>query len=107
MWFPFEMSVAMAQELVWEAGGADNVKWVFHGTPAAGNAVLGTIDMHANAIVLCEDEHHKTHFRRLLVERAAERVCANQSRVFTNPFLAARVAALFRDQKPNEKKDGA
>jgi len=105
VWFPFEMAVATAQELVWEAGGNDYVKWVFHGTPGAGNAVLGTTEMNANAIVLCEDDHHKEHFKRHFIQKAAERVCAGQARVFTNPFLAARVLQLFdKDDSKSKKK---
>ena len=41
IWFPFEMTVQVAQELVWQSGG-NHVKWVLHGSPGAGNVVLGS-----------------------------------------------------------------
>ena len=41
IWFPFEMAVQVAQELVWQSGGTE-VKWVLHGSPGAGNVVLGS-----------------------------------------------------------------
>ena len=89
MWFPFEMAVPMAQELVWECG-QEEVKWVLHGTPAAGNMVLGTLEMNCNAVVFCEDDHHSVNMSKCLVEKAAERLASGQSRVFGNPFLMAK-----------------
>lgn len=40
VWFPFEMTVKLSQELIWESGG-DEVSLVLFGSPAAGNVVLG------------------------------------------------------------------
>ena len=102
IWFPFEMAVALAQELVWEAGG-DEVKWVLHGTPAAGNVVLGSLEMNCNAIVFCEDSHHQTHFMKALTEKAAERLASGQSRVFGNPFLRAKLHHEGEGKKEEDK----
>ena len=41
IWFPFEMAVEVSQELVHESGG-NEVRWVLHGSPGAGNVVLGS-----------------------------------------------------------------
>lgn len=41
IWFPFEMAVEVAQELCHESGG-NEVRWVLHGSPGAGNVVLGS-----------------------------------------------------------------
>ena len=71
----------------------DEVKWVLHGTPAAGNAVLGTLEMNCNAIVFCENAHHSTNLLKSLTEKAAERLASGQARVFGNPFLRARLTA--------------
>ena len=101
IWFPFEMAVPLAQELVWEAGG-DEVKWVLHSTPAAGNVVLGTLEMNCNALVFCEDSDHQRQFTKTLTEKAAERLASGQSRVFGNPFLRAK---LHREADKHEKKD--
>ena len=40
VWFPHDMDRDLLKELVWEAGG-EKVKWIFVGTPAAGNGCLG------------------------------------------------------------------
>ena len=80
----------LAQEFVHEAGG-EEVKWVLHGTPAAGNVVLGSLEMNCNTIVFCEDTDHQTQFMQTLMEKAAERLASGQSRVFGNPFLRAKL----------------
>ena len=56
---------------MWEAGG-NHVKWVFYGTPAAGNGVLGVLEMGCSAICLCEDAHHKEHFLKALAQKAVD-----------------------------------
>ena len=58
VWFPQDNAKELLKEFVWTAGG-DKVKWVCHGTPAAGNGVVGILEMGCNAMALCQDEHHK------------------------------------------------
>ena len=107
VWFPFEMSVSLAQELVWESGG-DEVKWVLHGTPAAGNVVLGSLEMNANVIAFMQDAHQEKHFRIALTEKIGERLASGQARVFGNPFLRAKVnAALGKDSQKDTQDNAA
>lgn len=104
VWFPFEMAVPMAQEVVWESGG-DEVKWVLHGTPAAGNGVLGSLEMNCSTIVFCQNSHYKQHFRKALIEKIAERLASGQARVFGNPFLRAKLnAAVGQDGSSQTKR---
>ena len=46
---------ALLREFVHECGG-DKVKWVFYGTPAAGNGVLGCVEAGCCVIAHCEDD---------------------------------------------------
>ena len=58
VWFPLDNAKDLLKELVWEAGG-NAVKWVCHGTPAAGNGIVGILEMGCNVLTLCQDDHHK------------------------------------------------
>ena len=71
VWFPHDNAEDLLKELVWEAGGSD-VKWVCHGTPAAGNGIVGLLEMGCNVLAVCQDDHYKTHFMKAAVEKAAE-----------------------------------
>ena len=52
------------------------------------------MECNCNAVVFLEDQEHQTHFLKNLREKAAERLASGTSRVFGNPFLASRCAAL-------------
>ena len=65
VWFPHDNPAILMHELVWESGGPQ-VRWIFFGTPVAGNGVLGAIEMGCSVICLCEDDHHKEHFLKAL-----------------------------------------
>ena len=54
--------------------------------------------------MLLEDEFHEKHFAEHLREKAAERLASGNSRVFSNPFLLSKCAALPHLAK-KEKKD--
>ena len=60
-WFPHDQPKLLLREFVHECGG-DKVKWVFYGTPAAGNGVLGCVEAGCCVIANCEDEHHASNF---------------------------------------------
>ena len=91
------------KELVWEAGG-NEVKWVCHGTPAAGNGVVGLLEMGCNVLTLCQDDHHKEHFIKTAVEKAAETCLGGRSPTFGNPalLLRARELNLVKKEIPKE-----
>ena len=46
--FPHDNAKELLKELVWEAGGDQQVKWVCHGSPAAGNGVVGLLELGCN-----------------------------------------------------------
>ena len=81
---------------------------VLHGTPAAGNAVVGSLELNCNAIVFVQDSHHEKHFLIALTEKVAERLASGRARVFGNPFLRARVsAAIGKDSQKREQETTA
>jgi len=68
VWFPFDMPVELVKELIWESGD-DRVKWVLHGTPAAGNGVLACVEMGCSVVSLCENDHHRENYQKALVHK--------------------------------------
>ncbi len=108
-WFPHDNPVQLVKELVWEAGG-NLVKWVFYGTPAAGNGVLGALEMGCSAICLCEDAHHQEHFLKALTQKAVGNFLTGASKVFGDADLRARAAKCIavpdgRKGKENKEKE--
>ena len=103
VWFPHDNHTALLKELVWEAGG-NHVKWVFYGTPAAGNGVLGVLEMGCSAICLCEDAHHKEHFLKALEQKAVEQFLLGSSNVFGDADLLAKaqkyIPLLYPRRRP-------
>eukprot|EP00974_Lingulodinium_polyedra_P133443 11225615-Lingulodinium_polyedra.AAC.1 len=94
--------MALLKELVWEAGG-NHVKWVFYGTPAAGNGVLGVLEMGCSAICLCEDAHHKEHFLKALEQKAVENFLLGSSNVFGDADLLAKAQKYVPRPEPKKK----
>ena len=90
------------KELVWEAGG-NHVKWVFYGTPAAGNGVLGVLEMGCSAICVCEDAHHKEHFLKALEQKAVEQFLLGSSNVFGDADLLAKAQKYIPRSEPKKK----
>ena len=102
VWFPHDNHTALLKELVWEAGG-NHVKWVFYGTPAAGNGVLGVLEMGCSAICLCEDAHHKEHFLKALEQKAVEHFLLGSSNVFGDADLLAKAQKYVPRPEPKKK----
>ena len=91
-WFPHDNAADLLKELVWECGG-EKVRWVLHGTPAAGAGIVGALEMGASVVCLCEDAHHKAGFEQALQQKCVEVMLAG-SRVFKDLDLQARAAKL-------------
>ena len=107
-WFPHDNAADVLKECVWEAGG-DKVRWVLHGTPAAGAGVVGCLEMGASVVCMCDDAHHKSHFEKSLQEKCVE-VMLGGSRVFKDQELQARAEKLcpkFAMKKGKKKKKAA
>ena len=102
VWFPHDNHTALLKELVWEAGG-NHVKWVFYGTPAAGNGVLGVLEMGCSAICLCEDAHHKEHFLKALEQKAVDNFLLGSSNVFGDADLLAKAQKYVPRPEPKKK----
>ena len=81
----------LAKDFCWEAG---NPRWVFHGTPAGGAGVHGCSEAGCSVVLLCFDEHHRTHLRTCLLERSVEALVAGSSVVFKDTELHARSVNL-------------
>ena len=111
VWFPHDNDRALAKELVWQAGGSEKVKWVLHGTPVAGNGVLGMLESGCNVIALAVDEHHKEHFKKACVEKAAEIALSGKNCPFGSSALLLKAKQLKvikevdDDKNKEEKKD--
>ena len=111
VWFPHDNSGELCKELVWQAGGSEKVKWVLHGTPAAGNGVLGMLESGCNVIALAVDEHHKEHFKKACVEKAAEIALSGKNCPFGSSALLLKAKQLKvikevdDDKNKEEKKD--
>ena len=102
VWFPHDNHTALLKELVWEAGG-NHVKWVFYGTPAAGNGVLGVLEMGCSAICLCEDAHHNEHFLKALEQKAVDMFLLGSSNVFGDADLLAKAQKYVPRAEPKKK----
>ena len=102
VWFPHDNHTALMKELVWEAGG-NHVKWVFYGTPAAGNGVLGVLEMGCSVICFCEDSHHKEHFLKTLEQKAVENFLLGSSNVFGDADLLAKAQKYVPRPEPKKK----
>jgi len=85
--FPHDNAKELLKELVWEAGGDQQVKWVCHGSPAAGNGVVGLLELGCNVLALCQDDHHKKHFIAASVQKAVESSLSGRSQTFGNIAL--------------------
>ena len=105
VWFPHDNHTALLKELVWEAGGS-HVKWVFYGTPAAGNGVLGVLEMGCSVICLCEDSHHKEHFLKTLEQKAVENFLLGSSNVFGDADLLAKAQKYVPPHGAQEEGQG-
>ena len=69
--FPHDNDAALTGELTWEAG---RPRWVFLGTPASGAGTMGFLEQGSSVVALCADSHHATNYRRVLRERAVEKM---------------------------------
>ena len=90
-WFPHDNDMELMKELCWEAGGP---RWVFHGTPAGGAGVHGCLEAGCSVVLLCSDEHHRTHLQKFLLERSVEAMATGNSLVFKDEALKARSVHL-------------
>ena len=107
IWFPHDQPRALMREIIHECGG-DRVKWVFYGTPAAGNGVLGCVESNCCVIAACEDELHAEHFKRAILQKGVEAFLSGGAPIFGSPFLAAKAQSLVagcKDLTPKEKKE--
>ena len=94
--------------------GGGRPRWIFHGTPAGGAGVHGCLEAGSSVAALCYDEHHRTHLKQFLSERAVEAMVSGTSLVFKDAALLARsvelnllvpsmVASAKKKQTPEEK----
>jgi len=90
-WFPHDNDMELLRELCWEAG---NPRWVFHGTPAGGAGILGCLEAGCSVVALCYDDHHRTHLKRIFLERAVEAMVTGTTQVFKDEALLARSIEL-------------
>ena len=105
VWFPHDHAKHLEKELVWQAGGRDTVRWVLHGTPVAGNGVLGALELGTGVIAVCADEHHQEHLKKALVEKAVELSLSGKNCTFANAALLgkAKQLNLVKDEKKTEE----
>jgi hypothetical protein len=96
-WFPHDNDMELLRELCWEAG---NPRWVFHGTPAGGAGVLGCLEAGCSVVALCYDDHHRTHLKRIFLERAVEAMVTGTTQVFKDEALLARSIELHVTTSP-------
>ena len=106
VWFPHDMDREFVKELIWEAG-TETVKWIFVGTPSAGNVCLGGLEMGCNVIALCQDEHHKKHLEIAMVQKAAELTVKGNTLMFGSEalLLQAKQLKLNEPRKKPSKAD--
>ena len=112
-WFPHDNDPELLRELLHEAG---NPRWMFHGTPAGAGAagIHGCLEAGASVVMLCFDEHHRTHLRKCMPHRSVETLVAGTSLVFKDDALQtrsvdlqlSRAASADDDAVPKEKKTG-
>ena len=82
----------MLKELLHEAG---NPRWIFHGTPAGGAGIHGILEAGVSVVMLCFDEHHRTHLRNCMLQRSVETLVAGTSLVFKDEALQTRSVVLL------------
>ena len=103
-WFPHDNDMALLKELCWEAGSP---RWVIHGTPAGGAGLQGCLEAACSVVLLCFDEHHRTHLSRFILERAVESMVTGVTLVFKDESLRARSIDLNLTKMSPERKDDA
>ena len=101
-WFPHDNDMALLKELCWESG---RPRWVIHGTPASGAGVQGCLEAGCSVVLLCFDEHHRTHLSRFIMERAAESMVSGTTLVFKDESLRARSIELNLMRAESANKD--
>ena len=107
-WFPFDNSMELMKELLWESGSP---RWVIHGTPASGAGLLGCIEMGASVVAICFDDHHREHLQKYLLERALELMVSGETPVFKAADIEAQLLelnpslALNPDEKQKAKEE--
>ena len=102
VWFPFDMPVELVKELIWESGD-DRVKWVLHGTPAAGSGVLACVEMGCSVVSLCENDHHRDNYQKALVQKVAESYLHGTCPAFGTDELQRRFTRLSLSKKSGDK----
>lgn len=102
VWFPHDNPILLIKELVWEAGGSA-VKWVFCGCAAAGNGILGALEMGCNVLALCQDEHHKEHLLKALTEKGVESIIHGGDSAFRNASLYNQAGKIGLARKEKDK----
>ena len=109
-WFPHDNDMELLKELCWESG---RPRWVIHGTPAGGAGVQGCFEAGCSVVLLCFDDHHRTHLSRLILERAVESMVSGSTLVFKDESLCARSIELNltrvnagEKDECKDKKDG-
>ena len=101
-WFPHDNDMTLLKELCWETG---NPRWVIHGTPAGGAGVEGCLEAGCSVVLLCFDDHHRTHVSRFIMERAVESMVTGTTLVFKEESLRARSIELNLTRVPASKAD--
>ena len=102
VWFPFDMPVELVKELIWESGDA-RVKWVLHGTPAAGSCVLACVEMGCSVVSLCENDHHRDSYQKALVQPVAESYLRGTCPTFGSDELMRRASRLSLSKRLGDK----
>ena len=90
-WFPHDNDPELLRELLHEAG---DPRWIFHGTPAGAAGIHGCLEAGASVVMLCFDEHHRTHVRKCMLQRSVETLVAGTSLVFKDEALQTRSVDL-------------
>jgi hypothetical protein len=83
-WFPHDNAIELLKELCGEAG---RPRWIFHGTTAGGAGVHACLEAGSSVVALCFDEHHSTHLKPFLSERAVEAMVSGTTQVFRDENL--------------------
>ena len=96
------MPVELVKELIWESGD-DIVKWVLHGTPAAGNGVLACVDMGCSVVSLCENDHHRDSYQKAMVQTVSESYLHGACPAFDTAELQRRSTRLYLLKRSRDK----
>ena len=81
------------------------MKWVFFGTPVAGNGVLEALEMGCSVICLCEDDHHKEHFLKALEQKAVESFLQGSSKAIGDADLLAKATKVLLGAQEGKTKE--